>query len=349
MAGVLQLAFFNAYGIPFEITVFVTLILIWSYTCRSGIKTIVYTDIFQTIFLLLAVALSIHIILQELDIAWKGFSNLVSHHPSADIFVWEWGSKSNFFKLFLTGAFLTIVTNGLDQSVMQKHLTCPNLRAAQKNMFWFSVMLLAANALILVLGLLLIVFAAQQGIEIPANTDDLYPLLAVKHFSVLVGIFFLLGISAAAYSSADSAITGLTTSICVDFLQLHKNEETDSKSLRFAVHFGVAIFLYVLIIGFKAVNNQSVIKAFIQYSGYTYGPLLGLFLFGLFTRYRVKDSWVPFICLMSPVLSYILYRNSEAWFWGYEFGFEILVVNAAITCVALWLTSWRPMTEHNAL
>ncbi len=339
MAGVLQLGFFDSYGIPYEVTVLVTLMLIWLYTYRAGIKAIVYTDTCQTTFLLLAVAMSIVVIVSELDLGWSGFAKTLSTHSGAKMFVWDWESKRNFFKLIFTGAFLTIVTNGLDQSVMQKHLTCRNFRESRKNMLWFSVMLLFANFMFLMLGFLLVLFAADKGIAIPEQTDELYPLLAIKYFNTFTGILFLLGITAAAYSSADSAMTGITTSFCVDILNFGKTSDHRSDKIRFIIHLGVSLFLFLLIVIFHAINNQSVINAFIQYSGYTYGPLLGLFTFGLFTRYRVRDPWVPVFCVASPILSYILYRNSEQWLWGYKFGFEILMVNAGFTFIALLLTS----------
>ncbi len=349
MAGVLQLALFDAYGVPFEATVFVTLILIWFYTYRSGIKTVVYTDVMQTTFLLLAVILSIYVIAGELNLTWSAFTTLLKNNPTAKMFEWDWESKRNFFKLIFTGAFLSIVTNGLDQSVMQKHLTCRNLKESRINMYSFCIMLLMANYLFLILGLLFVVYTSETGIAIPENTDDLYPLLALNHFNVFTGIFFLLGISAAAYSSADSAMTALTTSFCVDFLNFHKEEEKHSRKTRFIVHLGVSIFLFFLIVIFKAINKQSVINAFIQYSGYTYGPLLGLFAFGLFTRYRVRDVLVPFFCVLSPILSIIIYIYSQEWFWGYQFGFEIIIVNAAFTFLALFITSQKVMAVTDSI
>jgi Na+/proline symporter len=337
MAGVLQLAFFDHYGIRFEVTVLVTVLLIWLYTFRSGIKTVVITDLLQTTLLLAAAILTVGIIVSALDLNWGKLTTLVSAHPKTQIFVWDGHSDRFFPKLFLTGVFMTIVQNGLDQSIMQKHLTCPNLRDARKNMFWFGGFLLVANLLFLVLGLLLHVFAEEKGIPLPENSDDLYPLLALNHFGSFAGIIFLLGISAAAYSSADSALTGLTTSFCVDFLGFAEQDRPGTKRTRSLVHLGFALMLFVVIVLFKSLNNDSVINSFIRISGYTFGPLLGLFMFGMFTKIQVQDRAVPFICVLSPALSYLIALIPPAWLWGYQFGFEILIVNALITVAGLLL------------
>jgi len=336
MAGVLQIALFDPLGIPFEITVLVTLLLIWLYTVRSGIKTIVITDTLQTTFLILSVMLSIWIIGRELGLSIPQLWTTIHNHPDAKIFVWEWSSPRNFFKLVLTGIFLTIVTNGIDHSVMQKHLTCPNLHESRKNMFTLAGMLLIVNLLFLGLGLLLYVYARKNGIAIPAKTDDLYPLLALKYFSTFAGIVFLLGISAAAYSSADSALTGLTTSFCIDFLNFEKKAR-NSTLVRSFVHLGFSLLIFVVILLFRWLNNDSVVNAFIRISGYVYGPLFGLFVFGILTKKPVKDRYVPWLCIAAPVISVILYFNSEKLLWGYKFGFEMLLVNSMLTIIGLFL------------
>ena len=338
MAGVLQIALFNHIGVPFEITVLVTLLLIWLYTFRGGIKTVVITDTLQTTFLVFAVISSIWFIGRELD--WNALQlfRSVTHHPDFRMFVWDWSSPRNFFKLVMTGIFLTVVTNGLDHSVMQKHLTCPNIRESQKNMFTLSALLLVVNLLFLSLGLLLIIYAGQKGIALPARTDDIYPLLALNDFSPVIGILFLLGISAAAYSSADSALTGLTTSFCVDFLNFEKKQMPIT--VRTLVHFGFSMLIYIVILVFRWLNNDSVLNAFIRISGYVYGPLLGLFIFGMFSRVKIRDSLVPVICIAAPVLSVVLYYHSGAWF-NYRFGFEILLVNALLTILGLYLVKQK--------
>lgn len=337
MANVLQLAIFDAFHIPFAASAFTILVLIWLYTFRSGIKTIIYTDIFQTTFLLLAVILSIYAITSELDLSLSHIGSTIIHHPSAKMFDWDWQSKRNFFKLILTGMFLTIVTNGLDQSVMQKHLTCRNLKESWKNMFSFSIMLIISNLMFLILGLFLLIYANEKGIVLPEQTDDIYPLLALKYFGGFTGIIFLLGISAAAYSSADSAITALTTSFCIDFLGFRNKDHVHSTSTRHIVHLGVSLFLFLLLLMIHSFNDQSVINDFIMYAGYTYGPLLGLYIFGLFTTYTPKDKWVPFICIVSPILSYIIKLNSTTLFWGYQMKFEVLLLNGASTLLLLFI------------
>jgi len=335
MAGVLQISLFDPLGVPFEVTVLVTLLLIWLYTVRSGIKTVVITDTLQTTFLLGAVILSIRLIAVQLDLDFPELVKTVTKHENANMFVWEWSHPRQFIKLVLTGLFLTVVTNGIDQSVMQKHLTCPNLRESQKNMFVLSVMLLFVNLLFLSLGLLLYEYAHFLNIPLPDKTDDLYPLLALKYFSPFAGIVFLLGISAAAYSSADSALTGLTTSFCVDILNFEKNRQTSVK-VRSIVHLGFSLLIFFVILLFRWLNNESVVNAFIRVSGYVYGPLLGLFLFGMFTKIKVRDNFVPLLCIAAPIFSILLYFNSEKWF-NYRFGFEILLVNSVFTIFGLFL------------
>jgi Na+/proline symporter len=334
MASVLQIGLFNRFNFPFEATVLITLLLIWLYTFRSGIKTVVFTDTLQTTFLLLSVILSIWIICKELGFSFNEMISSIQSHPDSKIFFWDWHSPKYFLKLLFTGILLTVVTNGLDHSVMQKHLTCPNLKESQKNMFLMSFMIVLVNLLFLGLGLLLYIFAKEKGIPIPAKTDDLYPQLALNHFNTVTGMIFLLGISAAAYSSADSALTGLTTSFCVDFLNFEKNS-TKPPKVRSLVHFGFSMLIFFVILIFKILNNESVINAFIRISGYTYGPLLGLFIFGMFTRFRIRDHLVPWLCISAPIFSIILYFNSEKWLFGYKFGFEMLIVNSLFTFIGL--------------
>jgi len=338
MAGVLQISLFNPIGVPFEITVLVTLLLIWLYTVRAGIKTVVITDTLQTTFLLLAVVLSIWIIGKQFDFSLVELYENIKTSPNSKMFVWDWSSPRHIAKLIITGIFLTIVTNGIDHSVMQKHLTCPNLRESQKNMFVLAGMLLLVNILFLSLGLLLYQYAGALNVAIPEKTDDLYPLLALKYFSPLIGIVFLLGISAAAYSSADSALTGLTTSFCVDILGFEKKQMPTR--VRTGVHLGFSLLIYIVILVFRWLNNESVVNAFIRVSGYVYGPLLGLFIYGMFTKRKIRDHFVPFICLFAPALSVILYFNSQAWF-NYEFGFEILLLNAGVTIAGLVLSGYK--------
>ncbi len=335
-AVVLQIAFFDAFGIPFYITVLTTILLIWLYTFRGGIKTIVWTDTLQTTFLLLAVVISIVMIVDQMGLSFSEMITTVSESKMSTVFDWDWRSNRNFFKTFLAGIFITIAMNGLDQNVMQKNLTCRNKKDAQKNILWFSVTFFFSTVLFLALGVLLYKFAMDQGISIPESTDDLYPLLALNHFGILAGVVFLLGIIAAAFSSADSALTALTTSFCVDILDL-PNKKTGQRKTRLLVHIGFTLLMFLVIIIFNSFNDTSVVSAVFKVAGFTYGPLLGLFAFGLLNKRAVRDKFVPYICILAPIISVILDQNSEAWFNGYQFGFEILLVNAALTFLGLWL------------
>ncbi len=345
-ALVLQIAFFDAFGIPFWVTVLVTIALIWLYTFRGGIKTIVWTDTLQTTFLLLAVLISIYMITEEMNLDFGGVLSTIKESELSTIFDWDWRSNHNFFKNFLAGMFITIAMNGLDQNVMQKNLTCKNQREAQKNIFWFSIVFFLSTMLFLALGVLLYKYAADQGIAIPERTDDLYPLLALNYFGILAGVVFLLGITAAAFSSADSALTALTTSFCVDILDIQKRGEKQKKT-RLLVHIGFTILMFLVIIVFNAINDSSVVSAVFKVAGFTYGPLLGLFAYGLMNKNAVRDKWVPLVCVLSPIISVILDFNSENWFNGYQFGFEILLVNAAITMLGLFgLYKSRPISKE---
>ena len=227
---------------------------------------------------------------------------------------------------------------GLDQDMMQKNLSCRNLKDAQKNMIWFSVILIFVNLLFLSLGTLLYEYVEVKGITLPAKSDQLFPLLALKYFGPGMGVIFLIGLIAAAYSSADSALTALTTSFCVDILEFEKQENPPVKT-RMLVHIGFSILSGLLIIAFKALNNEAVIKELFTIAGYTYGPLLGLFFFGIFTKRQVQDRWVPLVCVLSPIICYFLNQNSVVLLNGYKFGFELLLVNGGITALGLFLLS----------
>jgi Na+/proline symporter len=337
VAGVLQLAMFDDWGIPFEITVLATIVLIYIYTFKGGIKTIVWTDTLQTLFMLLSVGISITLIASNLNLNGNGLIQTVKESEYSQVFFWDIKSGQNFFKQFISGAFIAIVMTGLDQDMMQKNLTCKTLKDSQKNMMWFSVVLVGVNLMFLGLGALLYLYAEAMGIPIPTSSDDLYPLLALKHFDVFAGIVFLLGITAAAYSSADSALTALTTSFCVDFLNFEKTDHPGQKKTRMKVHVGFAALIFVVIVIFKAINDSAVISAVFTVAGYTYGPLLGLYSFGLFTTRVVNDKLVLPLGILAPALSYFvdLYCSQL----GFEFGFFILIVNGFLTFMGLWLIS----------
>jgi len=335
VAGVLQIAFFDSFDFPFWVSVLCTIVLIWLYTFRGGIKTIVWTDTLQTAFMLIAVVVSILFIKDALNWSWSELTSNLFNDSRSTVFNWDWQSGKNFFKQFFSGAFIAIVMTGLDQDMMQKNLTCKNIGEAQKNVFWFCIILVVVNFLFLSLGVLLYQFAEVSNISIPERSDNLFPFLAVNHFSNLGAIVFLLGITAAAYSSADSALTALTTSFCVDFLGFRKENFEAKKQIRMSIHFGFSVLLFLVILVFEAINDESVINAIFIAAGYTYGPLLGLFAFGILTPWSVKDKWVPVICLISPILSYIININSEALLAGYTFGFEILILNGLLMFIGL--------------
>lgn len=337
VAGVLQIAFFDAYDLPFWISVLTTIVLIWLYTFRGGIKTIVWTDTLQTAFMLVAVVVSIFFIKNELSWTWTELTSNLFQDERSTIFNWDWQSGRNFFKQFFSGAFIAIVMTGLDQDMMQKNLTCKNIGEAQKNVFWFCVILVIVNFMFLSLGVLLYQYAEIGGIAMPDRSDNLFPMLAVNEFSTFGTITFLLGITAAAYSSADSALTALTTSFCVDFLGFKKENYAEKKNLRIGVHFGFSLVLFFVILIFQAINDQSVINSIFIAAGYTYGPLLGLFTYGIFTKWDVKDELVPVVSILSPIISYIINLNSETLLGGYKFGFEILILNGLIMFLGLVL------------
>ena len=338
MAHVLQILLFDRLGMSFEITVLITLLLIWLYTYRGGIQTIIITDTLQTTFLLLAVILSILSISHQMNFSIGELYTEMQENNMAKIFYWNWDSPHNFFKLILAGILLTVMTNGLDQSVMQKHLTCKNLWSSQKNIVTLGLILIVVNILFLFLGGALNLFGTHEVVVLPEKTDSIYPVLALNNLGLLTGTFFLIGIAAAAYSSADSSLTGLTTSFCMDILNF-EDLKNDNTKLRQAIHFGFTVLIYIIILIFNLINNESVLSAFIRTSGFIYGPLVGLFIFGIFTKKIIDDRWVPFIALMAPVLSVILDINSSNWFNGYQFGYGILVINSLIALAGLYLLS----------
>ena len=336
MANVLQITVFDAWNIPFFVTVLLTILLIWLYTFKGGIKTIVWTDTLQTLFMLLAVGVSIYLIMDKLNLDIAGLSETIGKSEYSRIFEFgDWKSKQNFFKQFFTGAFITIVMTGLDQDMMQKNLSCKNLGEAKKNMYWYGFAFIPANFLFMILGALLLIFAQHEGIAIPERGDDLFPILATQHLGPVVSIFFLIGLMAAAYSSADSALTSLTTSFTVDIMGADENDEVKTRKLRFQSHVLFSLLLLVVILIFRAINDDSVIAAIFTIAGYTYGPLLGLYAFGLFTKLKVKDNLVPVVDILSPIICYILKDNSMEWF-GWAIGFELLMINGALTFLGLW-------------
>lgn len=335
VAIVLQYAVFDSLGVPFWATVMVIILLIWVYTFRSGIKTIIWTDTLQTAFMLAAVVITVFLIKKHLIPDTSLVEHISQSEMSRIFFFDEWKTANAFWKQFLSGAFITIVMTGLDQDMMQKNLSCRSLKDAQKNMFWLSIILVFVNLIFLSLGVLLYDYADANGIS--ETGDKLFSAVALSgDLGIVVGIFFIIGLIAAAYSSADSALTALTTSFCVDILDIKSKDAEKGKRLRKQVHVMFSVILLLVILAFKYTVDESVIKELFVAAGYTYGPLLGLYAFGLFSKWQVKDKWVPVIAVVAPILSYILKDNSQEWF-GYTFGFELLLVNGLLMLVGLWL------------
>lgn len=339
-ATVLQLFLFDAWGVPFIFTVATTIVLIWVYTFKGGVKTIVWTDSFQTLFLVSAVGICVYIIADRMGLSFSGMVSLIESSNYSKMFYFDDLNSTLFFpKQFLGGVFIAITMTGMDQEIMQKNLTCKNIGEAQKNMFWFSITLVIVNLLFLTLGALLYLYSEKNGLPIGAISDELFPHLAFTEFGIVAGVFFLLGIIASSYASADSALAGLTTSFCIDFLNFKNKPESQKSKEKFIVHAGFSLLFLVIILIFKEVNQRSVIDAVLSVAGYTYGPLLGLFAFGLSNTRIVNGKLVPIVCTVSPILSYLLSTNSATLFGGYNIGIEILIVNGMITYLGLWLIS----------
>jgi len=343
MASVLQLVVFDAWNVPFFVTVLVTLALILLYTFRGGIKTIIWTDVLQTLFMITAVILTIIMIARAEGYGFGKIFTVIAEHDYSRIFFFDdFRDPRHFVKQFLAGMFITIVMTGLDQDMMQKNLSCRNLKDASKNVYMYSFSFVPVNFLFLGLGVLLVIYAGMQGIEIPEMRDELYPLIATSGgLGTVIPVLFILGLIAAAYSSADSALTALTTSFTVDILGTGGRNEQSIARTRKRVHIAVTLVVMAIIMLFREINDKSVISAVFTVAGYTYGPLLGLFAFGLFTRRSVWDKATPVIAILSPVLTFVINSYSVQLLWGYKFGFELLLVNGLITFMGLLIFSSR--------
>lgn len=339
--NVLQIFVFDAWNVPFWVTVLVFIILIILYTLKGGIRTIIWTDTLQTTFMLLAVILSVIYIARDLDISLIKLVSTVRESSVSKMFITDWHHERFFIKQFFSGMFITIVMTGLDQEMMQKNLSCRNLKEAQKNMFTFSGILIFVNLLFLFLGALLLIYSQTKGVTV-SGSDDLFPTIAIKYLGPMAGIVFLIGLISAAFPSADGALTSLTTSVSIDFLGLDKREEISEQAktrIRYYVHLTIALLFFISILIFSTLNDRAVIDKLFTIAGYTYGPLLGLYSFGLFTKRRVNDRITPFIAVVSPLLCFFLSRYSEVLFNGYKFGFELLLLNGLLTFIGLYLFS----------
>ena len=363
VANVLQIILFDELGIQFWQTVTITVLLIWLYTFKSGIKTIVWTDTLQTLFMLIALGVTIYFVSDSLGLTSSTIIDFIADsNLSKTFFFDDILSKDYFWKQFISGAFIAIVMTGLDQDMMQKNLTCRSLKEAQKNMFWFTIVLTIVNLIFLCLGLLLTAYAQKNGID--AHKDDLFPILAKNYLGAGIFVFFLLGLIAAAYSSADSALTSLTTSFSIDILNIEKKYTIEEQvKVRKKIHVLISLLLILVIISFKyLINDASVISKLFTFAGYTYGPLLGLYAFGLFTKFKVKDKLVPIVAILSPILTYVISIGTSIYCYFnydfsnctlqqtkwecavafasnhyYQFGFELLLINGWLTFLGLIL------------
>lgn len=352
---VLQLFLFKDLGVPYWLTAVITILLIWIYTFKGGIKTIVYTDTFQTFFLVSAVVICTIIIAQALNVDFFGLFDEIRNAKTTaggsmtQIFFFDDPNAKVYFpKQFFGGMFLAIAMTGLDQDLMQKNLTCKSIGDAKKNMYSFTTVLIFTNFLFLLLGGALYVYAQSKGIDLPMKddkvvTDHVFPTLALNNFGTIAGVFFLLGITASSYASADSALAALTTGFCIDFLNFHNRTEKDRQRLKLLVHIGFSVLFLIIILATKeyvdANPGTDLIGLILTIAGYTYGPLLGLFFFGIITKRKLREWLVPVVCLIIPLLCYILDKHSESWLNGYKFGYELLILNGLLTFAGLYSIS----------
>ncbi len=337
-ANVIQYFVFEPMGIPFGVTVAGIIVLILIYTYKGGIQTLVWTDTLQSLLLLGAVVFTIFSITDSLEWSMGEMIGNVYNSDYANMLVFDWQGKHFVLKDLVGGMFISIAMTGLDQNMMQKNLSCPNLRDGQKNVISFSFVMVLVNVFFLSLGALLFIYSAKTGFQIPQSTDDLFPQLALTKLGMFTGIAFIVGLTASTFSSADSVLTTLTTSFYVDFLELDKNQELTTKqkaNKRHIIHIVFAVLLLVVIILFKVFNEQSIITTVLVLATYTYGPLLGLFGFGIFSKKRVEDWYVPLVCVVTPLLGFFISKVAPYWLGGYNFGYELLLLNGLLTYIGL--------------
>ena len=336
-------------GLPFIVTVLLTIGLIYIYTAKGGVNTIIYTDVLLTVCMISALIMCIYSISVNMDASIGTLLTKVKESPFSQVFFFEngWSDPNNFYKQFFSGALIAIVMTGLDQDLMQKNLTCRTLKDAQKNIFTFCINFVLVNIIFLTLGAALYIFAAEKGIGLPDRSDNFFPMMALQHLGLFTGIMFFTGLVASTYSSADSALTALTTSICVDFLDIEKRELTNkqSKSIRTKVHLSISVALGVIIMLFYYLNEEAVVTLVFKIAGLTYGPLLGLFAFGILTKRIPTTKYIPWICLIAPILTWLIDTYSVQIFGGFKFGFLTLALNGAMIFGALWLISKPKQVE----
>ena len=338
---VLQIFVFDAWNVPFWLNVLIFIVLIILYTLRGGIRTIVWTDTFQTTFMLLAVVLSVVYIAKNINISIPDLFVQVKNSGASKMIITEWTHERFFLKQLLSGMFITITMTGLDQEMMQKNLSCRNIRDAKKNMFTFSGIFGIVNLLFLFLGAILLIYTQAEGISV-ASSDEVFPTVALNYLGPMAGLVFFIGLISAAFPSADGALTSLTTSVSIDFLGLDEKKNLTEKAktrIRYIVHLSIAFLFFIAVLIFGMLDDRAVIDKLFTIAGYTYGPLLGLYAFGLFTKRIVKDKATPCIALFSPVICFFLSTYSTVLFNGYKFGFELLLLNGLITFIGLFIFS----------
>ena len=335
----LQLLVFEPFHLPFILNVIITVALVWLYTFREGVKSLIWTDSLKTFCLVVSVVLCIYYIASDLHLGFGSMIATISENDFSRMFFFDdVNDKRYFFKQFLAGVFTMIAMTGLDQDMMQRNLSCKNFKDSQKNMITSGISQFFVILLFLMLGVLLYIFTARQGIENPEKSDELFPMIATgDYFPAIVGVLFIIGLISAAYSAAGSALTALTTSFTVDILGAKNKAENELVKIRKRVHIGMAVTMGVVIFVFNLLNNTSVIDAVYILASYTYGPILGLFAFGIFTKKQVRDKYIPWVAIASPILCFILQKNSERWFNGYQFSYELLIFNALFTFIGLCL------------
>ena len=335
----------------FTIAALVILIMILLYTFKGGVKSIVWTDMLQTSFMLLALVTCVWFIKNELHLSFGGLIGSLQEKGYTEIFMTDWLKGNFFIKQIIGGMFITIAMTGLDQEMMQKNISCKNLGEAQKNMVTFSFILVLVNLIFLILGGVLYLYAEAKVIEIPAMTDNLFPIIALKYLPGFIAIIFVIGLISALFPSADGALTALTSSICIDILGINDNKNLDEQQrtkTRLTVHFIMAFVFLLFVIGFKVLNKAAIIDLLLKIAGYTYGPLLGLFMFGILTKRKINDKLSPVICLIAPVICFIADKNSDKLATGFSFGPEMLLWNGLLTFVGLYVIS-KPSSGVSAL
>lgn len=347
VCAVLQQLVFTPLNLPFVLNVVCTLLMVWLYTFQGGVKTLVWTDSLKTFCLVASVALCIYFIAADMKLDIVGLFSMVDDSPYSRVFFFEdFNDKRYFWKQFLAGMFTMIAMTGLDQDMMQRNLSCRNIKDAQKNMLVSIAMQVVVITLFLMLGVLLFSYASAFQIALPQKSDDLFPMLATgEYFPVAVGVLFIVGLVSSAYSAAGSALTALTTSFTVDILQITKQRtEKEVACIRKKVHVGMSLLMGAVVIVIYWLNNTTVLDAVYTLASYTYGPILGLFTFGICTHESVRDRYIPFVAILSPLLCLILQLNSEDWFNGYSFSYELLVFNALFTFIGCCMLKYRKVS-----